>query len=568
MIVFEAWLHFFVKSLRGWVMANSRSVSARFHARLMRRCFASLLLVIGLAGGSVLAADEEWNYVVRPGDTLIGIAESYFVNPHAWPIVQKRNRIADPTRIPVGTRLHVPDRLLRLETVEASVLLVNGQASRASSGGTEKSLAAGDVLQTGDRVQVAGGSNLSLRFPDGSRVLVLENSRFTLSRAVRVGKSSVHRILIDLHEGQVESNVVPSSDGAQQYEIKTPALRMSVRGTQFRAAADSRSGQARSEVLTGRVQVSGGRKAVVLGAGFGSSAVPGKPPAAPSRLVAAPDLSALSALYERVPLHFSWNSLPDSRGYRAQVLDSSANLMLDGLFQGSAARWPDLPDGRYTLRVRSIGDNRLEGVDAQHAFTLNARPEPPFSSTPTGKAYGESTQFSWTETAGIDSYHFQLASDAEFSRVLTDQPALAASRIVLPLAPGRYYWRVASIDDGDHGPFGDVVAFEQRPVPASPQAEAPDVGEDQLRFRWRAGEPGQHYLLQLSVKPDFSDLLLEQATDKSEITVPLPAAGDYFMRVKAIEADGFAGPFGATQKFTVPGTSVWWLLLLLLPAAL
>ncbi len=112
------------------------------------------------------------------------------------------------------------------------------------------------------------------------------------------------------------------------------------------------------------------------------------------------------------------------------------------------------------------------------------------------------------------------------------------------------------------------MAFEQRPVPPSPQAEAPEIGEDQLRFRWRAGEPGQRFLLQLSGKPDFSELLLEQSTDKSEITVPRPEAGDYFMRVKAIEADGFAGPFGATQKTTVPGTSLWWLLLLLLPAAL
>ncbi len=546
---------------------TGRSVNADFYAGWVLRSIVSLL-VAGLAGGSALAANDEWNYVVRRGDTLIGVAENYLVDPQAWPIVQKRNRIADPRRIPVGTRLHIPARLLRTEAVEASVLLVNGQVILASSSGTEKSLVAGDVLQAGDRVRVASGSNLSLRFPDGSRVLVLENSKFTLSRAVRVGQSSLHRILIDLHEGQMESNVVPSPDGTQQYEIKTPALRMSVRGTHFRASADSRSAQSRSEVLSGRVGVSGGRKVIMLGAGFGASAVPGKPPVAPSRLLAAPELTALPALHERVPLRFSWNPLPDSRGYRAQVLDSSDNLMLDGVFQDSAARWSDLPDGGYTLRVRGIGNDRLEGVDALHAFTLNARPEPPFSSAPTGKAYGESTQFSWTQTTGSDSYHFQLASDEAFTRLLTDEPVLTASRIVLPLAPGRYYWRVASIEGTDHGPFGDAVAFEQRPVPPSPQAEAPEISEDRLRFSWRAGEPGQHYLLQLSAKPDFSELLLEQSTDKSEITVPRPEAGDYFMRVKAIEADGFAGPFGATQKFTVPGTSVWWLLLLLLPAAL
>jgi hypothetical protein len=539
-------------------------------ALFQRIRFVLLLLAIGLAGRSAFSAEEEWSYAVRPGDTLIGIAERYFVNPQAWPLVQSRNKVADPYRIPVGTRLSIPAHLLRIDPVTVEVLMVNGQAGVVTGGGGQsKALSAGDSLRAGDEVRVAAGSNLSLRFPDGSRLLVLEKSRFKLQRAAHVDGADMSRVQIDLSEGNIESSVTPAPGGTRQFEIRTPALRMSVRGTNFRAASDASGGQSRSEVVSGRVQVSGTRRSVILGAGFGSYAAPGEPPQAPRRLAPAPDLAGLATLYERLPLRFAWNPVPSAQGYRAQVLDSSANLLLDGVFQESAARWADLPDGRYTLRVRSISGHRLEGLDAEHAFTLDARPEPPFGRGPMSKAYGQPTQFEWTEAVESATYHFQLASDGAFKQLLADEPALSFGRFTRELVPGHYFWRVATVDGrGDHGPFGEIVAFEQRPVPASPQAEAPEVSDEQLSFRWRAGEPGQRYQMQLAKTSDFAQPVFEQTTDNAAITLPRPEAGDYFMRVRAIEADGFIGPFGATQRFNVPGGSAWWLLLLLLPVVL
>ncbi|WP_173052140.1 hypothetical protein [Candidatus Nitrotoga sp. AM1P] len=45
--------------------------------------------------------------------------------------------------------------------------------------------------------------------------------------------------------------------------------------------------------------------------------------------------------------------------------------------------------------------------------------------------------------------------------------------------------------------------------------------------------------------------------------------GIYYLRVKTIDADGFAGPFGPVQQIEVPTkTNYWWLLLLLVPFAL
>lgn len=52
--------------------------------------------------------------------------------------------------------------------------------------------------------------------------------------------------------------------------------------------------------------------------------------------------------------------------------------MLDGTFETPTAKWADLPDGRYLLRVRGTDRTGLEGLNADRAFVLKARPEPPF----------------------------------------------------------------------------------------------------------------------------------------------------------------------------------------------
>ena len=39
-----------------------------------------------------------------------------------------------------------------------------------------------------------------------------------------------------------------------------------------------------------------------------------------------------------------------------------------------------------------------------------------------------------------------------------------------------------------------------------------------------------------------------------------PPSGTYYLRVKTIDADGFAGPFGQAQQIDVPSSPWWWLL--------
>ena len=82
-------------------------------------------------------------------------------------------------------------------------------------------------------------------------------------------------------------------------------------------------------------------------------------------------------------------------------------------------------------------------------------------------------------------------------------------------------------------------------------------------MRWRTGLPGQQYQFQLAREATFADPLIDQRTDKAELEIDRPAGGEYFIRVRAIEPDGFIGPFSEPQIIDIPSDfNYWWLLAL------
>ena len=83
--------------------------------------------------------------------------------------------------------------------------------------------------------------------------------------------------------------------------------------------------------------------------------------------------------------------------------------------------------------------------------------------------------FSWEEVAEADHYSIQIARDRGFS-ALEDEDAIAMDRYVhlQPLAPGRYWWRVAAADEqGWRGPWTAPHQLEiSAPVQVKGQEDA------------------------------------------------------------------------------------------------
>ena len=220
-----------------------------------------------------------------------------------------------------------------------------------------------------------------------------------------------------------------------------------------------------------------------------------------------------------------------------------------------------LADGRYRIRLRAVDAQGLEGRDAQAVLVLKARPEPPVQQAPAPRAElrGQRVEFAWTAGDGARRYRLQVArtdasADDPFTQALHDVRDIDATTLGLDgLPPGAYAWRVASLRaHGDQGPFGDAQAFSLRPLPPAVAPPGPPTIDDHaLRFFWQ-GRPGQQFDFQLAADSAFAALLEDRRLDSAEVELPRPAAaGRYHVRLRSRDADGFVGPWSATQHVDI-----------------
>jgi hypothetical protein len=557
----------------------SYSVIERSLSRLMLSVVGVLLFFLLPVAAHAFRVDEaaqEWLYAVQRGDNLYALAERFLQSSGDWAKLQRLNRVANPYQLPVGSTLRIPLPWLRKELTSAQVSHVRGsvQVVRGSTPGVP--LVAGEKVYMGDALSTGPESSVTVQMLDGSQLLVLPDSQLSFQTLLLVGKGKTPHTQVMLLKGGVETQVQPRNEPLRRYEIKTPTATLGARGTAYRVRLLEGSAEESSavEVTEGQVAATATKETLVQ-AGYGLVLNPGASETAPTRLLDAPVMQNDALRLDRLPLRVEWPGVAGAVGYRAQVFSeaapSRAALLLDTLFANNTARWSELPDGTYQLRVRAVDAQGLEGRDATQVLVIKARPEPPVlrSPRPQSKAYGDPTTLQWAQVSGVVGYRLQVFNEAAGGLTdaapLVDQVLADTPLHTLPLPPGHYQWRVASIRAGrDQGPYGDATSFEQRPVPASPSAEPPKLDGKSLTLSWRALLPGQQVELQLAPDASFDTLVVNEKTSATELTLPTPPPGRYHLRMRTLDADGFAGPFGAPQQIEVPRSWRW----LLVPATL
>ncbi len=530
-----------------------------------------------LSGASLaMAADAPaLAYTVQPGDTLIGIRDRLLAPGSHWQAIQSADQVINPRRLMPGRVLLLPTALLREQPLQAEVLHTHGDVRLERPGAPVQRLVGGERLASGDVLHTGAQSSAVLRLADGSRLLLRQDSRLRLERLAELrhgsGGSTVDT-RIHLGSGSADTTVKPTS--RPQFQIRTPVANLGVRGTDFRATTSAT--QTTLEVLQGRVAASAlaapGLVPQDTAAGHGTL-VNAQGVAAPRQLPAPPQLSGLPERIERLPLRLAWQVAAEPSGvpalpiasYRAQVVeaDPPGRLLLEGVFGAEGARWADeLPDGRYRLLVRSRSADGLEGRDSSAMFTLKARPEPPFLTSPRAGARSadDNLLFAWTQQAAAARYRLQVADTADFQTPRVDRDDLTGAELRLPLPVGSHHWRMASIRaDGDTGPWSDPLVATRVALPPAPAQTPPLASADGVLLSWRA-EPGQRHQLQVATDAGFSQLLHDTQLDSAEWLLRSPPPGRYFVRVRSIDADGFVGPYGAVQQVDVPQRPMWWLL--------
>ncbi len=514
----------------------------------------------------VTAVCRDWIYTVQPGDNAWNLGEKYLKTMQNQQQFIALNNIADPLHIAPGTRLRFPLSWLKSGATMATVLYVHGEVMVVQAKtGLQTAATPGMFLWAKDEIHTGGGGNVTLQFADGSKVLLQQESTLAIESLMKYGQTGMADSRLHLKKGKTDNKIKPKTGPGSRFEIRTPSALATVRGTMYRVSTDQ--DQMQTEVSRGEVNVENARAKQSVPAPYGTLVKKAQKPLKPVPLLSPPDLSSLPEVLEEAPFMLRFPKIKGAVAYRLQVAtDQNFNILLaDNISDKPRILVPELADGDYVLRLRGIDDKGLEGLNALHWCTLNARPLPPIRIEPRDGAVITNPRpgFRWSAPKLASSYSFQLADNDRFEEPLINRQEYNKTTIQpdSDLPPGIYYWRVAGRDaSGELGPLGMTMQF-RIPVPA-PDMEQSVFDAEEMVFRWQEVGPEQRYRVQFSTDESFIKIITDKQTDRAEYKMSPLEPGEYFIRVATIEPDDFQGPFSTPQHFIVPSAPNPWALLI------
>ncbi len=412
-----------------------------------------LATVAGLGAAALVAPVAAWAapkakpesvvYVVRRGDTLYALATSYMLRTSDYAIVQRRNHIANPRRLPVGAKLDIPVALLRTTPAQARVASYRGQVSAVVQG-ADVPLSRGMLLPEGSVVATGPNSSVRLALTDGSQVALPSQSRIRIDVLRHTPMTGSIERTFTLEAGRSEATVTPMTKPRDGFIIRTPLSVTAVRGTVFRVAYDAQSQRAWTEVVDGTVNVASpiDGSASVTPEAFGVKAS-NHGVSVPEALLPPPTITTPGRTQDEADVMFGLTPVPGAVKYRVRLgADAGLLDLLDEVtVDQPRASFGNVGNGALFVQVTALDDDGLEGMPNTYGFSrfrqglkLNA----PVAS-------GKHWLFQWEpEGEGQPAYRFQL-SDKPEGAPLVDEAGLSEGRMtVTDLPDGTYYWRVRS----------------------------------------------------------------------------------------------------------------------------
>jgi hypothetical protein len=427
-------------------------------------------------------AAGDWEYSVRPGESLWRIAARFCGSHRHAETLLRHNGLADAAALRAGSVLRIPVDCLVMQPASARVVEA-GPGLRLLRDGASIAAAAGQPVEMGDTLVTAEGFAI-IEFADGSRLTVRPHGEIQFILLSSHGASGMVDTLTRLRKGRVQHRV-DGNDGRvspeHRHRIATPVGAAAVRGTQYRVELP---GDGKTTLATTRGSVDFGPVAaapIVVPAGTGVVATADS--AAREDLLPAPTLSA--ALRKGQGRKVEWPEVAGARAYRVTL--SGAGMPLGEAVVDSPFWQVDTEPGHYTFSVRGIAASDLEGLDA--SVPLEVIPAGPSGLGSERVAKNrDAVRLRWSAT-GTGPFTARIEGGGKPVE-LAAQRELAETR----LPPGVYRWRVKSADSDWSDPAEFVVVPAQvidpgaqrnrpsEPLVVSWQPPAHDVSGYRLRI--------------------------------------------------------------------------------------
>ena len=421
-------------------------------------CNSTLLLGLWSAVVAVSAANAgDWQYSVRPGDTIWSLCAEYTAYPNCWRELPAYNKIAEPRALAIGERLKVPSRWLKQAPAAATVLFSFGEVYFGSKD-QQKPLQSKLELGIGERVVTLRGS-ATLQFVDGSLLTMSEFSEITLDAVSAFKQSRSTSIRVSVPRGEVGIRV-PARTPRTRFEVTTPSAVAAVRGTRFRVNSEQSGLSTRGEVLEGSVALSAAGSSAAIEAGFGSKAAAGAPPIDPVQLLAAPrwNLSCTD------PGYAEWFGSPRSVGYKLVLLEDDASvdrILATRNVTDTNYTFLNIDSKCYQLRVNAIDGQGFNGLESQRRFCYDLQLGAP-QLTALRWQRGELSA-DWSDVLYAQRYRVEIASDNNFTELVqagTYRPSELEVQLAALSGPVYVRARAEARDGAVVGEFSESLFIE------------------------------------------------------------------------------------------------------------
>ena len=480
---------------------------------------------------------EDWLYTVRKGDTIWGLSHKYLKDPLKFQEIQKYNGVEFDRRVPPGVTLKFPMEFLKFAPTEVEVSTINGTAHFVRRGikqqlSLEHSLVLDDILMT------EKDSSVALSFADGSELLLGENSELVFDVQTKWGETGMVDSRMRLMKGSAEGRVKPLIGPGANFEVQTPSAVATVRGTEFRVD-ETDSGVVFNEVDEGTVSVQLHENKASVKEGFGLKTAANLPLAEPKALLPAPIFVNPQSKYPGHPVTLTWQSIDGAREYYLELFEDAAmtKLVHKVMVDTNQAQLPEVELGDYSVRVRAVDRDGLQGLNSSRRFTISPVPSSPeLTQVSTKYLTGEPIGLKWSAKSDATKYRLLLAKDSQFRSLVMEQELVATQQPLSEGLPaGTYYWKVAAGNNNGFGLFTEPLRFDV----ALPDAPIMMPLEDELEsdqtltLSWNQVHMATSYEWQISSDANFSRIVGEGSTVDNRVEVNDLPEQQLYIRVAA-----------------------------------
>ncbi|GMU86697.1 MAG: hypothetical protein AMXMBFR48_19380 [Ignavibacteriales bacterium] len=272
------------------------------------------------------------------------------------------------------------------------------------------------------------------------------------------------------------------------------------------------------------------------------------------------------------PVTVSWNSSARAEKYILQVStinDFSTLVVNDSNQTGLSEVLPTLNYyTKYFWRVKSVNVGGQSDWSATWNFKTLGNPYASTLFIPANNSVNQPINgliFKWSKAQErietIQKYQFQLATDAQFTTIITNDSTLTDTTKSLTGLTylTKYYWRVRALNQtgwGDWSAVWNTTTIIEKPANFTLSAPANNSKGllNPVTLTWNSSARAEKYILQVSTSNTFNTFVVNDSnqTDLTEVLPTLNNYTEYFWRVKSVNVGG-QSDWSATWNFKTLG---------------